>query len=177
MTSFRETLAEWWSPTTFALHRPIPWATPKGFSPPSQDRPFSDAEPFVVCRGSSLMPPASFTPTTSCMYAPFPPSRFKTFSMHMPNGNPKLGSSWISLSKLVSQRESYTSTCGRTLCLGSRDKNSGPRATRMSQTTTSQCGGSSKPFSMFKHTILIIPRHPIILHSFAALIQKLNRLE
>jgi hypothetical protein len=177
MTSFREMLAEWWSPTTFTLRWPILWATPKGFSPPSQDWPFSDAEPFVVCRGSSSMPPASFTPATSCMYAPFPPSRLKTFLMHMPNGNPELGSSWISLSKLVSRGESHTSTCGRTLSLGSRDKNSGPRATRMSQTTTSQCGGSSKAFSMFKQTILIIPNHPIILDSFAALIQQLNRSE
>jgi hypothetical protein len=57
--------------------------------------------------------------------------------MHMPNGKPKLGSSWISLSKLVSRRESHSSTCGRTLSLGSRDKNSGPRVARMSQTTTS----------------------------------------
>jgi hypothetical protein len=47
MTSFRETLAEWWSPTTFTSRRPIPWATPKGFSLPSRDRPFSDVEPFV----------------------------------------------------------------------------------------------------------------------------------
>jgi hypothetical protein len=70
------------------------------------------------------------------MYAPLPPSRFKTFSMRMPNGKPKLGSSWIDLSKLVSQRESHTSTCGRTLSLGSRDKNLGPRAAR-SQITTS----------------------------------------
>jgi hypothetical protein len=93
-----------------------------------------------------------------------------SLSMHMPNGKPELGSSWISLSKLVSRQESHSSTCGRTLSLGSRDKNSGPRATRMSQTTTSQCGGSSKTFSMFNHTILIIPRHPIILDSFAALI-------
>jgi hypothetical protein len=98
------------------------------------------------------------------------PSLSKTFLVRMPNGKPKLGSSWISLSKLVSRRESHTSTCGRMLSLGSRDKNSGPRATRMSQTTTSQCGGSSKPFSMFKHTILIIPHHPVILDSFAALI-------
>jgi hypothetical protein len=75
---------------------------------------------------------ASFTPATSYMYAPFPPSRFKTFSMLMPNGKPELGSSWIDLSKLVSRRESHTSTCGRTLSLGSRDKNSGPRAARMS---------------------------------------------
>jgi hypothetical protein len=114
-------------------------------------------------------PPQS-TSATSLYDAPLPPSRFKTFLMRMPNGKPELGSSWISLSKLVSRRESHTSTCGRTLSLGSRDKNSGPRATRMSQTTTSQCGGSSKPFSMFKHTILIIPRHPIILDSYAALI-------
>jgi hypothetical protein len=89
------------------------------------------------------------------------PSLSKTFSMRMPNGKPELGSSWISLSKLVSRRESHTSMCGRTLSLESRDKNSGPRATRMSQTTTSQCGSSSKPFSMFKHIILIIPHHPI----------------
>jgi hypothetical protein len=84
------------------------------------------------------------------------PSLSKTFSMHMPNGKPELGSSWIDLSKLVSQREFHTSTCGRTLNLGSRDKNSGPRATRMSQITTSQCGGSSKPFSMFN---LIFSHH------------------
>jgi hypothetical protein len=76
-------------------------------------------------------------PATSYMYAPLPPSHFKTFLMRMPNGKPKLGSSWIDLSKLVSQRESHTSTCGRTLSLGSRDKNSGPRAARMSQITTS----------------------------------------
>jgi hypothetical protein len=80
---------------------------------------------------------ASFTPATSCMYAPLPPSRIKTFLMCMPNGKPELGSLWISLSKLVSRRESHTSTCGRTLGLGSRDKNSGPRAARMSQITTS----------------------------------------
>jgi hypothetical protein len=30
-------LAGWWSPTTFTLRRPIPWATPIGLSPPSQD--------------------------------------------------------------------------------------------------------------------------------------------
>jgi hypothetical protein len=66
----------------------------------------------------------------------FPPLS-KTFPMRMPNGKPELGSSWISLSKLVSRRESHSSTCGRTLILGSRDKNSGPRAARMSQTTTS----------------------------------------
>jgi hypothetical protein len=30
-------LAGWWPPTTFTLRRPIPWAMPKGFSPPSQD--------------------------------------------------------------------------------------------------------------------------------------------
>jgi hypothetical protein len=80
---------------------------------------------------------ASFTPATSCMYAPLPPSRFKTFLMRMPNGKPELGSSWISLSKLVSRRESHTSTCGCTLSLGSRDKNSGPSAAWMSQITTS----------------------------------------
>jgi hypothetical protein len=57
--------------------------------------------------------------------------------MHMPNGKPDQGSSWISLSKLVSQQESHSSMCDRTLSLGSRDKNSGPRAARMSQTTTS----------------------------------------
>jgi hypothetical protein len=60
-----------------------------------------------------------------------------SLSMHMPNRKPELGSSWISLSKLMSRRESHSSTCGRTLSLGSRDKNSGPRAARMSQTTTS----------------------------------------
>jgi hypothetical protein len=60
-----------------------------------------------------------------------------SISMHMPNGKPELGSSWMDLSKLVSRRESHTSMCGRTLNLGSRDKNSGPRAARMSQTTTS----------------------------------------
>jgi hypothetical protein len=120
---------------------------------------------------------ASFTPATSCMYAPFPPSRFETFLMLMANGKLELGSSWIRLSKLVSGWDTHISTCGRTLSLGSRDKNLGPRATRMSQTTTSQCGGSSKPFSMFKHTILIIPRHPVILDSFAALIQQLDRSE
>jgi hypothetical protein len=83
------------------------------------------------------MPPTSFTPATSCMYAPLPPSHFKPFLMRMPNGKPELGSSWIDLSKLVSRRDSHTSTCGRTLSLGSRDKNSGPRAARMSQITTS----------------------------------------
>jgi hypothetical protein len=30
-------LAGWWSPTTFTLHRPIPWGMPKGLSLPSQD--------------------------------------------------------------------------------------------------------------------------------------------
>jgi hypothetical protein len=135
-------------------------------------RPFSDVEPFVAWRGWFVIGIHLKQPQLhSCMMHLFSfPSLFKTFSMHMPNGKPKLGISWISLSKLVSRRESHTSTCGRMLSLGSRDKNSGPRTTRMSQTTTSQCGGSSKPFSMFKHPILIIPHHPIILDSFVALI-------
>jgi hypothetical protein len=65
--------------------------------------PFSNAELFVVSRdwlvkGIHLKQPRP----CPCMYAPFPPSRFKTFSMCMPNGKPKLGSSWIILSKLVS---------------------------------------------------------------------------
>jgi hypothetical protein len=80
--------------------------------------PFSDVEPFVVSqdwftRGIHLNQPWP----CPYMYAPFPPSRFKTFSMRMSNGKPRLGSSWISLSKLVSRQESYTSTCGCTLVL------------------------------------------------------------
>jgi hypothetical protein len=82
----RRILAGWWSPTTFTLRRPIPWATPKGSS-----------------RHREI--------------GRFPPSHFKTFSMRMSNGNPGLGSSWISLSKLVSRQESHTSTCGCTLVL------------------------------------------------------------
>jgi hypothetical protein len=162
MTSFRETLVEWWSPTTFTSRRPIPWAMPKGFSPPSRDRPFSDAEPFVAWRGWFTRGIRLKQPRLhSCMMHLFSfPSLSKTFSMCMPNGKPKLGSSWISLSKLVSRWESHTSMCGHTLSLGSRDKNSGPSATRMSQTTTSQCGGSSKPFSMFN---LIFSSYHVIL--------------
>jgi hypothetical protein len=30
-------LVEWWSPTNFTSCRPIPWAMPKGLSPPLQD--------------------------------------------------------------------------------------------------------------------------------------------
>jgi hypothetical protein len=150
----------------------------KRFKSAIERRTFFDAEPFIVSRdwfvrGIHLKQPRP----RPYMYAPFPPSCFKTFLMRMPNGKLGLGSSWIDLSKLVSRRESHTSMCGRTLSLGSRDKNSGPRVTRMSQTTTSQCGGSSKPFSMFKHTILIIPHHLVILDSFVALIQQLNRSE
>jgi hypothetical protein len=54
--------------------------------------------------------------------------------------------------------------------LGSRDKNSGPRAARTSQMTTSQCGSPSKPLACLKHIIVIIARHPVILDSFIALI-------
>jgi hypothetical protein len=125
-------------------------------------RPFCDTEPFVVSRGwftrgIHLNQP---WPRPYMMHLFSFPPLFKTFPMHMPNGKSKLGSSWISLSKLASRRESHSSMCGRTLSLGSRDKNLGPRATRMNQTTTSQCGGSSKPFSMFK---IIFSSHHVIL--------------
>jgi hypothetical protein len=115
--SFHETLAKGWSPTTFTSRRPIPWATPKGFSPPSRDRPFSDAEPFIVCRGSSSMPPSILHPGHILYVCTFSTNSFQTFSMLMPNRKPELGSSWISLGKLVSRRESHTSTCGCTLIL------------------------------------------------------------
>jgi hypothetical protein len=81
-------------------------------------RSFSDVEPFIVTqdwstRGIHL----NQTRPRPYMYAPFLPSHFKTFSMRMSNGKPGLGSSWISLSKLVSRQESHTSTCGCTLIL------------------------------------------------------------
>jgi hypothetical protein len=138
MTSFCETLVEWWSPTTLTSRWPIPWATPKGFSPPSQDG--RSLMRNRLLHGEVGLPEGPPQPTPAAFLYDAPPSLpslSKTFLMHMQNGKPKLGSSWTSLSKLVSRRESHTSTCGRMLSLGLRDKNLGPRAARMSQITTS----------------------------------------
>jgi hypothetical protein len=84
--------------------------------------------------------------------------------MLMPNGKPELCDSWNRLGKLVSRKgaiigprvvvRSVLVQEARTRILGSA---------RMSQITTSQCGGSSKPLSMFQQTSLIISRHPVIL--------------
>jgi hypothetical protein len=76
MTSFRETLAEWWSPTTFTSHRPIPWATPKGSI---RHYKMAILQHGTVCCESRLVyqrnPPQS-TLATSLYDAPLPPSRF-----------------------------------------------------------------------------------------------------
>jgi hypothetical protein len=171
MTSFCEMLAEWWLPTTFTSCRPIPCATPKGSS---RHREIGHSR----TRNHSLwvevgLPEESTSSNLGhvpiwCTSSLFPPLS-KTFPMRMPNGKPELGSSWISLSKLVSQRESHSSMCGRTLNLGSRDKNSGPRAARMSQTTISHVATHPNLLACLTY-ILITPRHPVILDSFAALI-------
>jgi hypothetical protein len=158
-------LENWWSPTTFTSCRPIPWATPKGLSPlPKNGCSLSK----TVCCMARLVCQRNPPQATSAasLYVCTSLQTFYTL-LRMPNGKPKLGGSWISLSKLVSRQESHTSTRGCTLMLNHK--------IRTNQTTTSQCGGSSNPFSMFKHIILIIPHHLVILDSFVALIQQLER--
>jgi hypothetical protein len=91
----------------------------------------------------------------------------------MPNGKPELCDSWNRLGKLISREgaiigprvvaRSVLVQEARTRVLGS---------TRMSQITTSQCGGSSHPLSMFQQTSQIISRHPVILDSFTARIHQ-----
>jgi hypothetical protein len=108
-------LAEWWSPTTFTSCRPIPWATPKGLSPPLKDGYSSSGTVCCMARLVCQRNPPQATSAVS-LYVCTSLQTFYTL-LRMPNGKPELGSSWISLSKLVSRLESHTSTRGCTLML------------------------------------------------------------
>jgi hypothetical protein len=92
--------------------------------------------------------------------------------MRMPNGNPDLGDSWNRLGKLVSRGGSLGLRVDVRSLLVQEARTWVLRSVRMSQITTSQCGGSSKPLSLFQQTTLIIPRHPSILGSFLAWIHQ-----
>jgi hypothetical protein len=92
--------------------------------------------------------------------------------MHMPNGNPNLGDSWNRLGKLVSRGGSLGLRVAVRSVLVQEARIRVLGSARMSQITTSQCGGSSKPLSMFQQTSLVIPRHPVILGSFTARIHQ-----
>jgi hypothetical protein len=96
------------------------------------------------------------TPATFLYDAPPPPSLFKTFSMRMPNGKPNLGDSRNRLGKLVSRGGSLGLCVDVRSVLVQEARTRVLSLARMSQITTSQCGSSSKPLSMFQQTTLII---------------------
>jgi hypothetical protein len=103
---------------------------PKGFSPPSQDGRSLMRNCLLHAEVGLPEDPPQQTPAAFLHDAPPPPpSCFKTFLVRMPNGNPRLGSSWIGLRKLFSRQESHTSTCTiildqetRTLVLGWQER-------------------------------------------------------
>jgi hypothetical protein len=137
----------------------------KRFSPPSRDRPFSDAKLFVVCRGSSSMPPSILHPGHILYVCTSSTISFQNIFDAYAKWKART-TYLMDKSKQVSQSIGVPYLHVRLYAhLGSRDKNSVPRAARMSQTTTTPVVAHPGLLSNFSNSPQL-PQRTIMLDSY-----------